>query len=144
MRSLLKYLSTRPKYCVPFRRAFALKLPLSMKLVEQGSSAVPTIILVWPAGHPLGPKKKVPAVFATVTLDRPAGVYVVSSPVPTVPGKLVVAKVVNAGSAKVTPPVLVELAERNGSTSKKKKNWWCGMIGPPMPKAMLLPWNGRN
>src|ERR1700729_2749746 len=139
MRSLLKYLSTRPKYCVPLRNAFALKLLLSMKGVVHGSSAAPTVMLVCPPGQPDGPKKNVPAVCATLTFDKPAGLNVDNIPVPTVFGKFAFAKATNAGSAKVTPPELVDCSSRSGSTSKKKKNGWCGMIGPPMPKAMLFP-----
>jgi len=40
----------------------------------------------------------------------------------------------------VEPPVAAD--ERSGSIAKKKKNWWCGMIGPPMAADMLLLWKG--
>src|SRR5271155_1574840 len=109
-----------------------------MKSVLQGSRAVPTVIVDAGVGQAVAPKNW-PTVCASVIEFRFVGLNVVSNPVPTVLGKLVLAKATNAGSAKVCPPAIVELAERSGSTSKKKKNWWCGIIGPPMPKAMLLP-----
>src|ERR1700740_801748 len=100
MRSLLKYLSTRPKYCVPFRTAFALKLPLSIKFVEHGNRAVPTVMAEAGVGQAVGPKNW-PTVCARVMPFRLLGTKGVSKPVPTVFGKFVVAKFTNAGSAKV-------------------------------------------
>ena len=47
----------------------------------------------------------------------------------------------NSGAAKVTPPPALDDC-RKGSTAKKKKLLWCGMIGPPRVKSMLLEWNG--
>src|SRR5271155_1078824 len=106
MRSLLKYLSTRPKYCVPLRTALALRLPLSIKSVEQGRRAVPTVIVDAGVGQAVEPKYW-PTVCASVIEFRFVGVSVVSIPVPTVLGKFVFAKATNAGSAKVCPPAIV-------------------------------------
>src|SRR5579863_475918 len=105
----------RPKYCVPLRIWVAPKEPVSIMGVEQGmlSTAAFPQIRFPDASLP----KTCCAVWDTPTPDTPTGKYLVSTPVPTVPGLLVWANCMNSGAAKVTdPPALAE--ERSGSTAK--------------------------
>src|SRR5579862_1020002 len=141
MRSFLKPLSRRAKYCVPFRIDVAPNEPVSIMGVAQGmlfTTAVPQMGL---------PDASLPntccAVWDTVTPDTPDGRYLARTPVPTVFAKAGVlwAKLMNSGAANVTdPPALDD--DRNGSTEKKKKKLWWGMTGPPTAKSILLEWNG--
>src|SRR6267142_786233 len=131
MRSFLKYLSTRTKYCSPFRKLVELKTPLSIIGVAQGRplvAAVPQVV-----------GKISAAVFATPLTVAPEGLYVFRIFVPNVFGKFATAKLAKAGSGNVICWLPVEADARSGSTPKKKKNWRCGMIGPPIvPEKLLL------
>src|SRR6516162_6662909 len=110
MRSFEKYLSTRPKYWVPFRKLVELKMPESNIDVEQGRLNV--------AAVPQVPGKMSLAVLTTVVPPMLVGTYVFRMWVPNVPGNVAWAKEANAGSGKILVWLPVDTEERNASTPK--------------------------
>src|SRR5258708_38803313 len=100
MRSFLKYLSTRTKYCVPLRKLLELNIPVSTIGVEQGK------LLVAAVPHVAG--KTWLAVRDTPLTVTPEGLYVFKILVPKVFGKFAWAKVANWASGNVSTWLPVE------------------------------------
>src|SRR5438270_7429974 len=106
MRSFLRYLSTRTKYCVPLRKLVALNVPESIIGVEQGKLFV--------AAVPHVPGKISYAVFCLKKKTMWVGTYVVRTFVPKVFGELVFAHDAKAGSANVSVWYPAAWEARNG------------------------------